>query len=119
MVLADVIGDGLRVLFCGINPGLMSAATRHHFARPGNRFWPALHLSGFTERRLSPSEEGELLARGLGVTNVVARATAAAAELAPEEFERGGRLLRAKLKRYRPRFLAVLGVGAYRAAFGR
>ena len=109
----------LRVLFCGINPGLYTAAVGHHFARPGNRFWPALHLSGFTERRLSPSEESELLARGLGITNVVARATAAAAELAPEEFERGGRLLRAKVKRYRPRFLAVLGVGAYRAAFAR
>jgi TDG/mug DNA glycosylase family protein len=115
----DVIAPGLRVLFCGINPGLYTAAVGHHFARPGNRFWPALHLSGFTERRLSPFEERELLARGLGITNVVARATAAAAELAPEEFERGGRLLRAKVKRYRPRFLAVLGVGAYRAAFAR
>jgi TDG/mug DNA glycosylase family protein len=115
----DVIARDLRVLFCGINPGLYTAAVGHHFARPGNRFWPALHLSGFTERRLSPFEEGELLARGLGITNVVARATAAAAELAPEEFERGGRLLRAKVKRYRPRFLAVLGVGAYRAAFAR
>src|SRR5918997_1655186 len=115
----DVIAPGLRVLFCGINPGLYTAAVGRHFARPGNRFWPALHLSGFTERRLSPSEEGELLARGLGITNVVARATAAAAELGPEEFERGGRLLRAKLKKYRPRFLAVLGVGAYRAAFAR
>ena len=115
----DVIAHDLRVLFCGINPGLYTAAVGHHFARPGNRFWPALHLSGFTERRLSAFEERELLARGLGVTNVVARATAAAAELSPEEFERGGRLLRAKVKRYRPRFLAVLGVGAYRAAFAR
>jgi TDG/mug DNA glycosylase family protein len=115
----DVIARDLRVLFCGINPGLYTAAVGHHFARPGNRFWPALHLSGFTERRLSPFEEGGLLARGLGITNVVARATAAEAELAPEEFERGGRLLRAKVKRYRPRFLAVLGVGAYRAAFAR
>ena len=115
----DVIAPDLRVLFCGINPGLYTAAVGHHFARPGNRFWPALHLSGFTGRRLSPFEEGELLARGLGITNVVARATAAAAELAPAEFERGGRLLRAKVRRYRPRFLAVLGVGAYRAAFAR
>lgn len=115
----DVIARDLRVLFCGINPGLYTAAVGHHFARPGNRFWPALHLSGFTERRVSPFEEGELLARGLGITNVVARATATAAELAPEEFERGDRLLRAKLKKYRPRFLAVLGVGAYRAAFAR
>ena len=115
----DVIAPDLRVLFCGINPGLYTAAAGHHFARPGNRFWPALHLSGFTERRLSPFEERELLARGLGVTNVVTRATAAAAELAPAEFERGGRALRAKVKQYRPRFLAVLGVGAYRAAFAR
>ena len=117
--ITDVIAPGLRVLFCGINPGLYSGVTGHHFARPGNRFWPALHLSGFTERRLSPFEEGELLARGLGITNVVARATATAAELSPEEFERGGRLLRAKVRRFRPRFLAVLGVGAYRAAFAR
>jgi double-stranded uracil-DNA glycosylase len=117
--VADVIAHDLRVLFCGINPGLYTAAVGHHFARPGNRFWPALHRSGFTERLLSPFEERELLARGLGVTNVVARATTAAAELAPEEFERGGRTLRAKVKKYRPRFLAVLGVGAYRAAFAR
>ena len=113
----DVIAPDLRVLFCGINPGLYTAAVGHHFARPGNRFWPALHRSGFTPRQLSPFEERELLSYGLGITNVVARATAAAAELAPEEFERGGRLLRAKVKRYRPRFLAVLGVGAYQAAF--
>ncbi|HEX8558399.1 MAG TPA: G/U mismatch-specific DNA glycosylase [Pyrinomonadaceae bacterium] len=115
----DVIAPGLRVLFCGINPGLYTAAVGHHFARPGNRFWPALHRSGFTPRQLSPFEERGLLSLGLGVTNVVARATAAAAELSPEEFERGGRLLRAKVKRYGPRFLAVLGVGAYRLAFAR
>ncbi len=115
----DVIAPGLRVLFCGINPGLYTAAVGHHFARPGNRFWPALHAAGFTERLLAPEEERELLRAGCGITNVVARATAAAAELSPEEFERGGRLLRAKVKKYRPRFLAVLGVGAYRAAFDR
>ena len=115
----DVIAPGLRVLFCGINPGLYSGATGRHFARPGNRFWPALHRAGFTPRQLSPFEEGELLAFGCGVTNVVARATAAAAELKPEEFVRGGRLLKTKVEKYRPRFLAVLGVGAYRAAFGR
>src|SRR5215211_2959514 len=84
LTVPDVIARDLRVLFCGINPGLYTAAVGHHFARPGNRFWPALPLSGFTERRLSPFEEGELLARGLGITNVVARATAAEAELAPE-----------------------------------
>jgi TDG/mug DNA glycosylase family protein len=115
----DVIAPDLRVLFCGINPGLYTAAVGHHFARPGNRFWPTLHRAGFTPRQLSPFEEHELLAYGYGITNVAARATTAAAELSPEEFERGGRLLRAKVMRYRPRFLAVLGVGAYRAAFGR
>jgi len=115
----DVIAPGLRVLFCGINPGLYTAAVGHHFARPGNRFWPTLHRAGFTPRRLSPFEERELLALGYGITNVVARATAAAAELEPEEFKRGGRLLKSKVERYGPRFLAVLGVGAYRAAFDR
>ena len=115
----DVIAPDLRVLFCGINPGLYTAAVGHHFARPGNRFWPALHRAGFTPRLFSAFEERELLALGCGVTNVVARATAAAAELRPEEFVRGGRLLKKKVERYRPRFLAVLGVGAYRAAFDR
>ena len=115
----DVIAPDLRVLFCGINPGLYTAAVGHHFARPGNRFWPALHRAGFTPRQLSPFEERGLLSYGYGITNVVARATAAAAELSPEEFARGGRLLRAKVKRHRPRFLAVLGVSAYRAAFNR
>lgn len=113
----DVIAPGLRVLFCGINPGLLTAYTGHHFARPGNRFWPALHRAGFTERQLDPSEERTLLDRGYGITNVVPRVTATAAELAPEEYVEGGRLLRAKLAEYRPRVLAVLGVGAYRLAF--
>ncbi|HEV2799567.1 MAG TPA: G/U mismatch-specific DNA glycosylase [Pyrinomonadaceae bacterium] len=114
-----VIAPNLRVLFCGINPGLYTAAVGHHFARPGNRFWPALHASGFTERLLSPFEEHELLARGYGITNVVERATATAAELASEEYVEGGRKLKAKVRRYRPRFLAILGVGAYRTAFAR
>jgi TDG/mug DNA glycosylase family protein len=117
--VADVIGPDLRVLFCGINPGLYTAAVGHHFARPGNRFWPALHRSGFTDRLLSPFDEGELVALGLGVTNVVARATAAASELTKEDFIEGGRRLRAKVRRYRPRIVAVLGVGAYREAFAR
>jgi TDG/mug DNA glycosylase family protein len=115
----DVIAPGLRVLFCGINPGLYSAAVGHHFARPGNRFWPALRAAGFTPRLLRPSEERELLSYGLGVTNVVARATASAAELDRDQFVAGGRRLRAKVRRYRPTVLAVLGVGAYRAAFTR
>src|SRR5712692_3642129 len=93
----DVIAPELRVLFCGINPGLYTAAVGHHFARPGNRFWPALHASGFTARLLSPFEERELLDLRLGVTNVVAHATVAAAELTPADFIKGGRLLRNKI----------------------
>ncbi|MFF3346794.1 G/U mismatch-specific DNA glycosylase [Streptomyces sp. NPDC002779] len=116
-LVPDVVADGLRVLFCGINPGLMTAATGHHFARPGNRFWPALHLSGFTPRLLKPSEQGELPAYGLGITNVVARATARADELTAEEYREGGRLLTAKVGRLRPAWLAVVGVTAYRVAF--
>ncbi|WP_280902506.1 G/U mismatch-specific DNA glycosylase [Streptomyces sp. MAA16] len=116
-LVPDVVADGLHVLFCGINPGLMTAATGHHFARPGNRFWPVLHLSGFTPRLLAPSEQGELPAYGLGITNVVARATARADELTAEEYREGGRLLTEKVTRLRPRWLAVVGVTAYRAAF--
>lgn len=112
-----MVADGLRVLFCGINPGLMSAWTGHHFARPGNRFWPALHASGFTPRRLAPAEQEELPALGLGITNVAGRATARADELAAEELVAGGRRLTAKVERYRPDWLAVLGVTAYRTAF--
>ncbi|MFE7652490.1 G/U mismatch-specific DNA glycosylase [Streptomyces bottropensis] len=116
--MPDVTADGLRVLFCGINPGLMTAASGHHFARPGNRFWPVLHLSGFTPRLLKPSAQGELPSYGLGITNVVARATARADELTAQEYVEGGRLLTAKVERLRPRWLAVVGVSAYRAAFG-
>ncbi len=115
----DVMAPGLRVLFCGINPGLYTAAVGHHFARPGNRFWPALHASGFTGRLLSPFEEHELLGLGLGITNVVAHATVAAAELTPADFIKGGRLLRNKIRRFQPKFVAVLGVGAYRVAFAQ
>jgi TDG/mug DNA glycosylase family protein len=115
----DVIAPGLRVLFCGINPGLYTAAVGHHFARPGNRFWPALFAAGFTDRLLSPFEEHELLANGYGITNVVERATATAAELSVEEYIEGGRQLETKARRYRPRFIAVLGVGAYRTAFDK
>lgn len=115
----DVIGPELRVLFCGINPGLYTAWSGHHFAGPGNRFWPTLHAAGFTDRRLHPSEEALLLPLGYGITNVVARATATAAELAPAEFVEGGRVLAAKVAHHRPRILAVLGMGAYRTAFAR
>ena len=114
-----MIGPDLDVLFCGINPGLYSGATGHHFAKPGNRFWPALHLSGFTERLLSPAEKRDLLARGLGITNLVNRTTARADELSQEELVKGARSLRRKLLRHRPAFLAVLGLSAFRIAFGR
>ena len=115
----DVIAPALKVLFVGINPGLYSAAVRHHFARPGNRFWPALYGAGFTPRVLSPREERELLKHGCGITNIANRATAAAAELSTREIADGGQRLVTKVKRYHPRVVAVLGVGAYRAAFGR
>ena len=115
----DVLAHGLSVLFCGINPGLYTAATGHPFARPGNRFWPALHASGFTPRLFAPHEARSLLKLGYGITSVVERATATAAELTEDEYVAGGRQLAAKVRRYRPACLAVLGVGAYRAAFGR
>ena len=115
--IRDVVAPGLKVLFVGINPGLYSAATGHHFARPGNRFWPALHRSGFTERQLHPSEQAELLKAGCGITNLVGRGTATADELEPREFVAGRKRLAAKVRRYRPRILAFLGVGAYCNAF--
>lgn len=117
--LPDVIAANLTVLFCGINPGLYSAAVGHHFGRPGNRFWPTLHAAGFTPRQFHPTEERELLALGYGITNVVRRASAAADELSDAEVVAGGKGLRTKVRRYSPRFLAVLGVGAYRVAFGK
>jgi len=115
----DVIAPDLRVLFCGINPGLYTAAVGHHFARPGNRFWPALHAGGFTDRVLSPFDERELLKSGYGITNVVPRTTASADQLTKEEIVAGGEQLRKKVLRFRPRVLAVLGVGAYRTAFNQ
>ncbi|MFG1861465.1 G/U mismatch-specific DNA glycosylase [Microbispora bryophytorum] len=117
--IEDVLGPGLDVLFCGINPGLYSAATGHHFARPGNRFWPALHLSGLVPRRLAPSEQHLLPSYGLGITNIVARATARAGELDPEELRVGGERLARLVAEVRPRVLAVAGVSAYRVAFAR
>lgn len=117
--LRDVIGPGLTVLFCGINPSLRSAEVGHHFARPGNRFWPAIHLAGFTPRRLDPSEDLELLRYGAGVTNVCARPTRAADELSRAELVEGGVLLDALVAEYRPRLLCVLGITAYRTAFAR
>ncbi len=117
--LPDVVAPDLDVLFCGINPSLVSAERGHHFARPGNRFWPALHLAGLTPRRLTPEEDRELLRHGLGVTNLVDRPTRTAAELSPEELRQGAAALAALVVRYRPRTLAVLGVTAWRQAAGR
>jgi TDG/mug DNA glycosylase family protein len=113
----DVIAPGLRVLFCGINPGLYTAAVGHHFARPGNRFWPALYAAGFTERLVSPFDERELLKSGYGITNVVMRTTPTADGLSREELREGGQQLAAKVRKYQPQVLAVLGLGAYRSAF--
>lgn len=117
--LRDVIAPDLDVLFCGINPGLYSAATGHHFARPGNRFWPTLFASGFTPRLFAGIDDRALLDLRLGVTNIVARTTATADELTPDELRAGGRSLRRKVLRYRPRFLAVVGFTAFRTAFDR
>ena len=114
----DVIAPDLKVLFCGINPGLYSGAVGHHFARPGNRFWPTLHLSGFTDRRLSAFEERELLAGSVGVTNFVNRATATADGVERRELVVGAKALEAKAVEYHPLFVAVLGLGAFRTAFG-
>ncbi len=113
----DVIARDLLILFCGINPGLYTAAVGHHFARPGNRFWSVLFAAGFTDRLLSPFDERELLKSGFGITNVVARATASADALAQKEVIAGGLELEGKVQRYRPRILAVLGLGAYRTAY--
>jgi TDG/mug DNA glycosylase family protein len=117
--IADVIGPGLRVLFVGINPGLWSGATGFHFARPGNRFWKAIHTAGLTPTLLSPADQADLLRHGLGVTNLVNRSTAAAAELTPDELRAGAHAIVAKLERYRPDKVAFLGVSTYRIAFGR
>jgi double-stranded uracil-DNA glycosylase len=117
--LEDVITPGLDVLFVGINPGLWSGATGHHFARPGNRFWRAIHEAGLTPSLLSPDRQHQLLDHGLGVTNLVARTTANAAELRPDELRAGARALMAKVERYRPARIAFLGVSSYRVAFGR
>ena len=110
----DLIAPELRVLFCGINPSLYSAVVGHHFARPGNRFWPTLHRAGFTDRLLAPSDERELLARGIGITNVFSKASASADTLSLEDYRVGSASLRRKLGRYRPRIVAFLGLGAYR-----
>ena len=113
----DLIDYDLKILFCGINPGIWSGATGFHFAKPGNRFWKALHLGGFTDRILHPSEEHELLENGYGITSFCKRTTARADELRAEEFIEGGKVLTRKIRKYKPQMLAVLGIGAYRTAF--
>lgn len=117
--LPDVIARDLDVLFCGINPGLYTAAVQQHFGRPGNRFWPTIHKAGFTPRLFHPSEQRLLLEHGAGITNVVARATTAAAELTDAELVAGAGILETKVRRYRPRVLAIVGIGAYRTGFAR
>ena len=118
-LVPDLIAPGLRVLFCGINPGLYSAAISHHFGRPGNRFWPALYAGGFTPRLLTPFEERELLSLGYGLTNIVARGTARADELSDDELRQGAIILECKVRRYRPRMVAFLGLTSYRTGFHR
>ena len=115
----DILGPDLRVLFCGINPSLISAQRGHHFARPGNRFWPALDRAGFTPRLLTPDEDGELPRWGLGITNLVDRPTRAAAELGPEELRAGAAALEALVRRWRPGVLAMVGLTAWRTGFDR
>jgi TDG/mug DNA glycosylase family protein len=117
--LADLVGPDLRVLFCGINPGTLSAELGLHFARPGNRFWKLLCSSGFTESVLLPSEQHSLPGLGIGITNLVDRATAAASELSATELRQGATQLEAKVEELRPRCVAVLGLQAYRTAFLR
>ena len=114
----DLIAPGLRVLFCGITARLYSAVVGHHFARPGNRFWPTLHGAGFTERLLSPNEERELLARGIGITNVHPKASASADSLSRDDYRSGAVALRRTVRRYRPGVIAFVGLGAYRLAAG-
>jgi TDG/mug DNA glycosylase family protein len=114
----DIIAPRLKILFVGINPGLYSGAVGHHFARPGNRFWPALQRAGLTPRLFTPREERELLKSGIGITNIVNRTTAAASELSRKDLATGGRRLAAKIARLKPRVVAFLGIDAYRTAFG-
>jgi TDG/mug DNA glycosylase family protein len=120
----DLVGPGLKLLFVGINPGLWTAATSTHFAHPGNRFYPALRLAGVIERDIdrgvgmSEADRRHLIDRGIGITNVVARATARASELSSAELREGGQRLRAFVREHRPRVVAVAGITAYRAAFG-
>jgi TDG/mug DNA glycosylase family protein len=115
----DIIAPGLKLLFCGINPGLYTAAIGHHFGRPGNRFWPALYAGGFTDRLYDPRESRELLKLGYGITNLVARATNSADELTREELTAGGKIVWEKVLKYKPRYVAFVGISSYRVAFDK
>lgn len=117
--IRHVLARDLALVFVGINPGLWSGATGHHFAKPGNRFWPTLHRSGFTDRQLAPHEDVLLPRYALGVTNLVGRTTARADELTDDEIRDGARALARRLRPYRPRTVAVVGVGAFRLGFER
>lgn len=117
--LGDVVGRDLRVLFVGINPSLRSAEVGHHFARPGNRFYKALHRAGFTPRVYAPDEDVLLPALGLGITNLADRPTRAASELTSEELRAGAAQLEALVAELSPRLVAVVGITAYREAFAR
>ncbi|MGZ3418169.1 MAG: G/U mismatch-specific DNA glycosylase [Polyangiales bacterium] len=116
--LPDLHGPGVRAVFCGINPSLYTAAVGFHFARPGNRFWPAIARAEITSRILAPSEQHLLVPLGYGITNIVDRATATADELDEEELRAGAKKLARKVRRWKPRVLAVLGASAYRVGFG-
>ncbi|CAN5179375.1 G/U mismatch-specific DNA glycosylase [soil metagenome] len=117
--IGDIIKHELKVLFCGINPGLFSAYSGFHFGRPGNRFWKALYMGGFTDRLFNPSEQQELVDYGYGITNMVDRATLSAAELTLQEYTTGGIKLREKIKKYKPEWCAFVGIEAYRKAFNK
>ncbi|MEJ7633890.1 mismatch-specific DNA-glycosylase [Aeromicrobium sp.] len=119
--IPDLIGDDVRLLFVGINPGLVSAATGLHFARAGNRFYPALRLAGIIPAEVMTPEDARpaLLSRGIGITNIVERASARADELDPAELVEGRRRLEALVAEHRPRVVAIAGITSYRTAFDR
>jgi double-stranded uracil-DNA glycosylase len=117
--LRDLLAPDLRVVFCGINPGLRSAMLGHHFAGRGNRFWKAIYLAGFTREQIIPEKGEIILAHGCGLTSAVERPTSRADELTRDEFERAASGLSAKIARYAPGYVAFLGKPAFSAIFGR
>lgn len=117
-MIQDIIAPDLRVVFCGINPGLSSAHQGFHFANPTNRFWKVIHLAGFTQRQLAPQDEKHLLDTGCGITALVSRPTVTAAEVTREELRAGGEALEEKILSYQPQSIAILGKQAYTQAFG-